>query len=125
MPRRHRIDSLEALRDEMADVFHKVRVGRIGRDKGRLLAFIGQTLTGVLRSIEEVKFAQSQRGVGSDVSGVIEALEASAKGIWEEGEGDNPNAPGTKAGRAEDDEEGEGEEGESSGPLMLPLPHGV
>jgi len=106
MPRRHRIDSLEALRDEMADVFHKVRVGRIGRDKGRLLAFIGQTLTGVLRSIEEVKFAQTQRGVGHDVSGVIAALEASAKGIWDEGEGDEPNAPGTKAGREGEDEVG-------------------
>lgn len=123
MPRRHRIDSLEALRDEMADVFHKVRVGRIGRDKGRLLAFIGQTLTGVLRSIEEVRFAQEQRGLGSDVSGVIEALEASAKGIWEEGEGDDPNAPGTKAGHEGEGEIGGGELGEPSGPLALPLPY--
>jgi len=114
---------LEALRDEMADVFHKVRVARIGRDKGRLLAFIGQTLTGVLRSIEEVRFAQEQRGLGSDVSGVITALEASAKGIWDGEEGEEPNAPGTKAGRAKDDEEGEGEEGEPRLPLALPLPY--
>lgn len=122
MPRKHRIDSLEALRDEMADVFHKVRKGTIGRDKGRLLAFIGQTLTGVLRSIEEVKFAQAQQGGRGDVSGVIEALEASAKGIWDEEEGEEPNAPGTKAGREGEDEEGVGELGEPSGPLMLPLP---
>lgn len=85
MPRRHKIETLEALRDELADVFHKVRKGSIDPNNGKLLAFIGQTLTGVIKAIDEREM-NGNRFDPDKLNVLLDALGRSAEGIWDEKE---------------------------------------
>lgn len=83
MPRRHKIDTLEVLRDELADVFHKVRKGSINPNNGKLLAFLGQTLTGVIKAIDE-RDANGNRFDPDKLNILLDALGRSSEGLWDD-----------------------------------------